>query len=169
MTLSSKREDLEDLLREPAYFHAIFHSDQRVKALYEAQTELETANEAIANHNLAMRDRLYQLRSETQAAFDEAKRLEVRWSEIEKEQRELYQRLTPQFFLMRLKHATTAQDDQSEALASAFVNASSDPASTTNKDIDDFVSEFRNMRKVYHKRVMWSERWANGKVRWVDD
>jgi hypothetical protein len=49
MTLSSKREDLEDLLREPAYFHAVFHSDQQVKALYQAQAELETANEAIAS------------------------------------------------------------------------------------------------------------------------
>ena len=40
---------------------------------------------------MALRDELYRLRSQTQDAFDEAKRLEVRWCEIEKEQRELYQ------------------------------------------------------------------------------
>ena len=51
MTLSSKREDLEDLLREPAYFHAVFHSDERVQALYQAQTELEMANESIASES----------------------------------------------------------------------------------------------------------------------
>ena len=45
---SLRREDLEDLLVEPAYFHALFHSQNRVQALYQTQTELETANEAIA-------------------------------------------------------------------------------------------------------------------------
>ena len=91
-----------------------------------------------------------------------------RYTLLQWDHRRFTQRLTPQFFLMRLRHATTAQDDQSEALVSAFINASSDPSSTTNKDIDDFVHEFRNMRKIYHKRVMWSERWANGQVRWID-
>ena len=43
-----RREDLEDLLVDPAYFTAIFHSLERVKALYQAQAELGMANEAIA-------------------------------------------------------------------------------------------------------------------------
>lgn len=43
-----RREDLEDLLVDPAYFQAIFHSLGEVKALYQAQAELGMANEAIA-------------------------------------------------------------------------------------------------------------------------
>ena len=79
---------------------------------------------------------------------------------------------------MRLRHATTAQDDQSEALASVFVQSSSTdrPTSPVNgngngngKEIDDFVKEFKDLRKVYHKRVMWGERWASGQVAWRDD
>ena len=70
---------------------------------------------------------------------------------------------------MRLRHATTAQDDQSEALASAFVQASSTPLAPGNGEIDDFVKEFKSMRKVYHKRVMWGERWSSGEVAWRDD
>lgn len=57
---------------------------------------------------------------------------------------------------MRLKHATVAQDDLSEARASAFVQASpSEPPATAlanGKDIDDFVKEFKELRKIYHKR-----------------
>jgi len=34
---------------------------------------------------------LYQLRSETKEAFDEAKGLEARWKELEKEQKEVHQ------------------------------------------------------------------------------
>jgi len=40
---------------------------------------------------MALQEPLYTLRQETQAAFDEAKFLEKRWKELEKEQREVYQ------------------------------------------------------------------------------
>lgn len=41
--------------------------------------------------NLSLQSQLYALRAETQKAFDEAKALETRWRELEKEQKELYQ------------------------------------------------------------------------------
>ncbi|TFK81454.1 hypothetical protein K466DRAFT_557892 [Polyporus arcularius HHB13444] len=166
------REDLEDLLADPQYFQAIFHSLPQVKLLYQGQAELGSANESIAKNNLALQDDLYRLRGETQEAFDRAKQLEARWKEIEKEQREVYQRFDPQFLLMRLRHATTAQDDLSEARANALVQGSaSDPdaGTLTGKDIDEFVKEFRELRKTYHKRVMWGDRWTAGEVAWRDD
>lgn len=70
---------------------------------------------------------------------------------------------------MRLRHATTALDDQSEALASAFVQSSSTPLAPGNGEIDTFVKEFKNMRNIYHKRVMWGERWTAGEVAWRDE
>lgn len=85
------REELEDLLNDPVYFQAIFHSLDRVKALYQSQSELGLANEAIAKHNLTLQGDLYKLRSDTKDAFDEAKALEARWKEVEREQREVYQ------------------------------------------------------------------------------
>jgi len=168
------REDLEDILADPAYFQAIFHSLKRVRSLFQAQAELGLANESIANNNTTLQESLYRLRSETQDAFNEAKALEVRWKDLEREQREVYQRFTPQFLLMRLRHATTAQDDKSEALASAFVQSSStspspSPSHNGNGEVDDFVKEFKALRKVYHKRVMWGDRWAAGQVAWRDD
>ncbi|KAI0769043.1 hypothetical protein BD413DRAFT_87467 [Trametes elegans] len=166
------REDLEDLLADPAYFQAVFHTLPQVKQLYQSQADLGSANESIAKNNLAYQDDLYRLRSETQEAFDKSKGLEARWKEIEKEQRDVYQRFDPQFLLMRLRHATIAQDDLSEARANAFVQGSSsdpDPAGLTGKDIDDFVKEFRELRKTYHKRVMWGEKWAAGEVVWRDN
>ncbi|KAI0076301.1 hypothetical protein K474DRAFT_1623067 [Panus rudis PR-1116 ss-1] len=159
------REDLEDLLADPQYFNAIFHSLKRVKALYQAQADLGLANETIARNNLALQDALYKLRSETKDAFDEAKRLEARWTEVEREQREVYQRFSDQFLLLRLKHATTAQDELTEALASSFVQGSAETTTSNNgKDIDDFVKEFREQRKTYHKRVIWGDRWSAGQV-----
>ena len=45
----------------------------------------------ILEHNLDMQDSLYKLRDETKTAFDEAKSLEARWKDLEREQREVYQ------------------------------------------------------------------------------
>ncbi|KAF8914869.1 hypothetical protein CPB85DRAFT_464483 [Mucidula mucida] len=188
------REDLEDLLSDQSYFQAVFHSLPRVKAMYQAQSELGMANEAISSaliillsrvdtdysseNNLALQDSLYHLRAETKDAFDEAKALEARWKELEKEQKDVYQRFTPQFLLMRLRHATIAQDEASEALATAFVQqqpppppsaASSGTGTPSGRDIDDFVKEFKDLRKTYHKRVIWSDRWNSGQVTWRDD
>jgi ESCRT-I complex subunit VPS37 len=87
----SRREDLEDLIANPQYFQAVFHSLERVKNIYRAQDELVKANESIAKNNLALQEQLYKLRSDTKEAFDEAKRLEARWKELEREQKEVYQ------------------------------------------------------------------------------
>ncbi|KAH9480585.1 Vacuolar protein sorting-associated protein 37A [Psilocybe cubensis] len=170
------REDLEDLLSDPVYFQAVFHSLSYVKDLYKSQAELGLANEAIAKNNLALQQRLYDLRSETKDAFDEAKRLEARWKELEKEQKEVYQRFSPQFLLMRLRHSTTSQDEESEALATSFVQQESSlPVESgtgtpkSGRDVDDFVKEFKELRKVYHKRALWGEKWANGQVIWRED
>jgi hypothetical protein len=44
-----RREDLEDILADPAYFQAIFHWLERVRSLFQAQAELGMANESIAS------------------------------------------------------------------------------------------------------------------------
>ncbi|TDL23303.1 hypothetical protein BD410DRAFT_897743 [Rickenella mellea] len=163
------REDLEDLLNDPAYFQAFFHSLPRVKAVLDGQVELGLANETVAKSNLSLQERLYALRQETNDAFTEAKSLEARWAQVDREQKELYQRYNQQFLLMRLRHATTAQDDASEALASSFVQHTPSAGETNGKDVDDFVKEFKELRKTYHKRVMWGDKWAAGKVLWRDD
>jgi Modifier of rudimentary (Mod(r)) protein len=106
---TSRREDLEDMLADPTYFQAIFHSLSKVKELYEGQAELGLANGTIASaltsstfgsypphtkapeQSLALQSELYKLRSETKDAFDEAKALEARWVELQREQKEVYQ------------------------------------------------------------------------------
>ncbi|KAF9513438.1 hypothetical protein BS47DRAFT_1317503 [Hydnum rufescens UP504] len=163
---SLSREDLEELISDPAFFHATFHSLPAVKALLHAQTELGMANESIAKRNLALQDHVYRLRAETQDAFSEAKALQVRQKEVEREQRELYQRYSPSFLLLRLRHSTTAQDDLSESLASSFVR--SQPLQPGDV-VDEFIRQFKDLRKTYHKRKIWSEQWAADKVAWRDD
>lgn len=168
---SLSREDLESLLSDPAYFQAIFHSLAHTKAMLASQSELGMANEAIAQRNLALQGELYDLRSATKDAYDRAKDLQKRWAAVDREQREVYQRFTPSFLLMRLRHATIAQDDASETAAAAFVQSSqtTKPAEANSQELEDFVKEFKELRKTYHKRVFWGDQWNSGKVIWRDD
>ena len=79
------------------------------------------------------------------------------------------QRFTQQFLLLRLRHATTAQDEASEKVASEFVKGSSLDGLASGKEVDDFVKDFREMRRVYHKRAIFGDRWAKGDVGWRED
>lgn len=58
----------------------------------------------VLDNNMTLQESLYQLRSETQEAFDEAKALEWRWKDLEREQREVYQvRLILSIFVLVLE------------------------------------------------------------------
>jgi ESCRT-I complex subunit VPS37 len=73
---------------------------------------------------------------------------------------------------MRLRHSTSAQDDASEAQATNFIQGSSPDAETTGvtgREVDEFTKEFKKMRKAYHKRAMWNERWQAGDVAWPEN
>jgi ESCRT-I complex subunit VPS37 len=45
----------------------------------------------VVENNLALQDDLYQLRQETQDVFNQAKALESRWRELDRQQKEQYQ------------------------------------------------------------------------------
>jgi hypothetical protein len=36
-------------------------------------------------------------------------------------------------------------------------------------EVDEFIKEFKELRKVYHKRSMWGEKWGNGQVIWREE
>ena len=81
---------------------------------------------------------------------------------------------------MRLKHAATDQDDATEAMANSFVQqqpsipSSREESSGTstprgNTDVDDFIRQFKEARKTYHKRAIWADKWAKGEVIWREE
>ena len=67
--LACRREDLEDMLADPAYFQAVFHSLPRVKALFQAQAELGMANESIASPSCGSNLLLDELSASTPVGF----------------------------------------------------------------------------------------------------
>jgi len=73
---------------------------------------------------------------------------------------------------MRLKHATIAQDDATEALATAFVQQGREDGAESSRgasEVDEFIKQFKEGRKIYHKRALWAEKWSSGHIIWRED
>ncbi|KZT60299.1 hypothetical protein CALCODRAFT_448952 [Calocera cornea HHB12733] len=164
-------EDVKEAIADPAYLGALVNTLPAAQHATKDILDLANLNDELAHRSLAMQDDLNRLRAETQAAFDHAQDLKRRWADVDREQRDVYQRFAPTFLLMRLRHATTDLDVTSERLASEFVKPSTaeiEHEADTARAVDGFVREFREMRKAYHKRVMWGDKSAEGKVHWRD-
>ncbi|WVQ79254.1 hypothetical protein IAT38_001350 [Cryptococcus sp. DSM 104549] len=183
---------LKDLLSSPELTEAFLFTLPEVQHLVAEVEKLGRENEEIAKRNLELRDELLALRDATAQSYAHAEHLKAQWAEIEKSQVNLYQRVRPSFLHLRLRHSLTAQDEQSEKIASAFIEGrsatSSVPGSrvdspapewgagaaaggdrSQNKAVEDFIQEFKAARKTYHKRAIWTERWSRGEVAWRDD
>lgn len=59
----------------------------------------------------------------------------------------------------RYRAATTQQEHLSDSLVAAFLAGEGDDES--------FVKQYREVRKVYHKREIGLRKWDEGKVVWM--
>ncbi|ODO00789.1 hypothetical protein L198_03116 [Cryptococcus wingfieldii CBS 7118] len=180
---------LKDLLSSPELTEAFLFSLPEVQQLAAEVERVGRENDEIAGKNLELRDELLALRDATAQSYAHAEGLKRHWTDIEKNQKDLYQRVRPSFLHLRLKHSLSAQDEASEKIASAFIEGrsagNSRPGSridspvpigdgpadrqSQNRAIDDFIQEFKASRKTYHKRAIWAERWSRGEIAWRDD
>ena len=68
------------------------------------------------------------------------------------------QRFSPANQLSRLKLATANQDNLAEALVQSFNDG--------HMDVDDFVRQYREVRRVYWRRHTSVQKWDDGKLVW---
>ncbi|PWN41019.1 hypothetical protein IE81DRAFT_197340 [Ceraceosorus guamensis] len=165
-----------------------FHSwvARNVPALKAAQQEEEALlrrAEELAEINMQLKPELEGLRRETKEYFDEARKLELEWPELERRQREAYKRFAPSSLLALLTQSTSKLHDESESLAGAFVEGlpldaaldaslSSTTLTPANRNEDPgtaFVRRYRQLRATYHRQNIVAERWTRGTVVWRDE
>lgn len=68
------------------------------------------------------------------------------------------QRFAPSQQLNRLRSATSDQEHLSESLVDSFLDG--------GMDEESFVRQYKEIRKVYHRRAVSLEKWEEGKVVW---
>lgn len=102
-------------------FEAFVEQLPQVKALRQESQRLLRVSEEKAARNVTVQPTLERLRNETEQLFDRAKSLENRWATMERETNEEYRRFTPSTLLFNLSQSASKLHDESESLASAFV------------------------------------------------
>ncbi|KAL8277999.1 hypothetical protein RQP46_009631 [Phenoliferia psychrophenolica] len=150
------REDMTALLEDDAYFDAFFNTMPEALPMHQAVEQRMRSNIAIAQKNEALRPNLEALRTETANLFGEVNELKARWSHLEAAQADTQKRFSPGAQLNRLRSATSGQEHLSESLVSSFLDG--------GMDEESFVKQYKDIRKVYHRRAVNLEKWEAGSV-----
>lgn len=154
------KDELQRLLEDEAYFDAYFGTSlAQATAYHQAVQQKMQQNLQLAQQSEALKPQLDALREDTARSFHEAKDLQQQWSLLDQAQQEAYRRFSQPAQLARYRAATTTQEHLSDALVDAFLNGDGDDES--------FVKQYREIRKVFHKREIGLQKWDEGKVVWM--
>ncbi|KAJ3112065.1 hypothetical protein HDU96_004990 [Phlyctochytrium bullatum] len=142
--------ELEELMRDDAAFEDFFMHLPQVQEQQRARSEFIAGNEALAKHNLSFEPALAQLRSELvqeQSNFKaEREQFDVNYRAFQ----DLMMRFEPDYLISRLRAAVTESEELSESLSQSFLGGKA--------DVEDFIKNYRETRKVYHSRAARLER-----------
>ncbi|GAA5983898.1 hypothetical protein JCM11641_006415 [Rhodosporidiobolus odoratus] len=153
------RDDMQLLLEDPAYFDAYFNTMPQALALHQEVEAKMRENIEMAERSESMKPDLERLREDTARLFNEANEFKMRWGYLDEAQRDTYKRFSQHAQLSRVRAATTQQERLSDAVLSAFLSGQGDDES--------FIKQYREVRKVYHKREVGLRKWEEGKVVWM--
>lgn len=153
------KDELQLLLEDPAYFDAYFHTAPPAVPYHDAVQHKLEQNIDLARASDALKPKLDALRADTARAFHDAKDLQQQWAHLERAQEDAYRRFSQPAQLARYRAATTNQQHLSDSLVAAFLNGDGDDES--------FVKQYREVRKVFHKREIGLQKWDEGKVVWM--
>jgi len=153
------KEDLQDMLNDPHFFHAMLIRQPEVKRLVEDHQVAINRNQALAEKNLSLRPKLEQLRDQVTASFNQTQQAMTQFNDLLKKQADLYQPFGESASRSRLLTALHESDKLSESIAHQF-------AVEGLLEEDQFIKEFREERTKYHKRAWVANSWSEGNFRW---
>ncbi|PLW20557.1 hypothetical protein PCANC_16720 [Puccinia coronata f. sp. avenae] len=153
------KEDLQDLLNDPDFFHAMLIRQAEVKRLVEEHQVAIERNQALAEKNLSLRPKLEELRDQVTSSFNQAQQAISKFNHLLQQQANLYQPYGESASRSRLLTALHESDKLSESLAHQFVVQGV-------LEEDQFIKEFRDERTKYHKRAWVANHWLEGNFRW---
>lgn len=167
------------LLDDQDYFDAFFHTriPQAVDLDQAVSLQIQR-NLDLAQQSQALKPELDELRRETQALFEQAQELRTRSHYLAEAQHDHYRKFSQDAQLNRYRAATTLQEHLCESMlqslldgqfntsTAAAAGAPDSPVPNSGSLDQQFIKQYREMRKVYHKRSIGLRKWEEGKVVW---
>ncbi|KAJ3078988.1 hypothetical protein HK102_004100, partial [Quaeritorhiza haematococci] len=138
-------EELEEMLEDDNVFEEFFSNLEAVRNMKQVQRELRAGNENLARRNLEKEVQLQELQRTYEEQLKIFQNERVLFEEHCKVHQQESARFTPAFLLTKLRTAMQESEDLSESISISFLDG--------KMGAEDFLKQFREIRKVYHMRA----------------
>ncbi|KAK5652610.1 hypothetical protein OQA88_10371 [Cercophora sp. LCS_1] len=162
------KQDLADILSDPALLSGLTHSSQTMhpslRASHDSLQSALAGNIERAGHLRELEARLAHQRSMTQAQLLSTHALERQWRTKQAEMDHALAPFAPASLYQRLSQGLLEQEDVCAALEESFLEADGDGSLATEREAGDWVRRYREAKKLYYLRQERKERWDEGRV-----
>ncbi|KAK4044587.1 hypothetical protein C8A01DRAFT_42767 [Parachaetomium inaequale] len=162
------KQDLADILSDPALLSALTHSPQTIHpSLGASHDSLQAAlaeNMERAAQLLDLEARLAHQRSAAQAQVLSTHALERQWRAKQADMDHALAPFAPASLYQRLAQGVAEQEGVCYALEESFLEGEGDGALATEREVGDWVRRYREAKKLYYLRQERKERWDQGRV-----
>lgn len=166
--LDHSKQDLADILSDPALLSALTHSPQTTHpSLGASHAALQAAlaeNMERAAQLLDLEARLAHQRSSAQAQLLSTHALERQWRAKQADMDHALAPFAPASLYQRLAQGVAEQEGVCYALEESFLEGEGDGALATEREAGDWVRRYREAKKLYYLRRERKERWDEGRV-----
>ena len=166
--VGSSKQDLADILSDPALLSALTHSAQTTHpSLGASHATLQAAlaeNMERAAQLLDLEARLAHQRSAAQAQLLATHALERQWRAKQADMDHALAPFAPASLYQRLAQGVAEQEGVCHALEESFLDGAGDGTLATEREVGDWVRRYREAKKLYYLRQERKERWDEGRV-----
>lgn len=162
------KQDLADILSDPALLSGLTHSPQTIHpSLRASHDTLQSAlaeNMDRAAQLLELEARLAHQRSSTQAQLLSTHALERQWRSKQADMDHALAPFAPSSLYQRLNQGLLEQEGVCAALEESFLEGEGDGSLATEREATDWARRYREAKKLYYLRQERKERWDEGRV-----
>ncbi|KAL2018961.1 hypothetical protein VTK56DRAFT_10255 [Thermocarpiscus australiensis] len=162
------KQDLADILSDPAALSALTHAPQTIhpslRASHDALQAALADNMERAAQLLDLEARLARQRSAAQAQLLSTHALERQWRAKQADMDRALAPFAPASLYQRLSQGVQEQEGVCYALEESFLEGGGDGALATEREVADWVRRYREAKKLYYLRQERKERWDEGRV-----
>ncbi|KAJ3128478.1 Vacuolar protein sorting-associated protein 37A [Nowakowskiella sp. JEL0407] len=146
-------QELEVMLNDEVIFEEYFQNIPSIKATLNLRKELKAVNYAAAERNLKKEEEINELKKAVNEKLKEMKiHKELLDSQLVSYQNEIV-RFSSEYIVGLLQSAAAESEELAQPLEASYKNK--------NMDLDDFLKQYRAVRKVYHLRAAKLEKISN--------
>ncbi|AEO65805.1 uncharacterized protein THITE_67758 [Thermothielavioides terrestris NRRL 8126] len=162
------KQDLADILSDPALLTALTHSPRTIhpslRASHGALQAALAENMERAAQLLDLEARLAHQRTAAQAQLLSTHALERQWRAKQADMDHALAPFAPASLYQRLAQGVAEQEGVCDALEESFLDGGGDGALATEREVSDWVRRYREAKKLYYLRQERKERWDEGRV-----